>query len=199
VGLHSWFTLFAWTVTKPSHIVNAIRLAWSNRRQLMAISTRDWSGVELLSVPPQQRLFVYGTLMSSARGAYGQVARARLLGEAPHRVAAHTLGELYELGQYPGLVVRDDPNDKTTNVVHGQLVLLPDEKATLSWLDEYEAISTAPHADNEYVRQLRDVTVADGSTVSAWIYVYVKSVAGLARIQGGRWLGTERNDRSQVE
>jgi pyruvate carboxylase len=141
------------------------------------------AAADILRAPAFQRLFVYGTLLSSAVGAYGQAARSRLAKEAPHRVAAHACGQLYELGQYPGLVASASQAD----LVHGQLMLLADQQATLSWLDEYEAISTVPSADNEYVRKLCEVTIAGGLTVSAWTYVYVKSVTNLTRIHDGRW------------
>ena len=146
---------------------------------------------ELLRAPAQQRLFVYGTLMSSAGSDYGQLARARLLQEAPHRFAAQMRGQLYELGQYPGLVASCDAD----NLVHGQLLLLSSPSATLAWLDDYEAISTAPGADNEYVRELRDVTIAGGPCVSSWVYSYVKSVVGLVRLTDGRWQSQGRQQR----
>jgi gamma-glutamylcyclotransferase (GGCT)/AIG2-like uncharacterized protein YtfP len=113
------------------------------------------AGLErLLSAPPTHRLFVYGTLMSRAASDYGSAARTRLIQEAwPYRWAATAQGQLYELGQYPGLIATSAPDD----VVHGELLLLSDPAATLPWLDDYEAISPDPMADNEYVRQIRDV------------------------------------------
>jgi gamma-glutamylcyclotransferase (GGCT)/AIG2-like uncharacterized protein YtfP len=138
---------------------------------------------DLLAASPHRRLFVYGTLMSNAVSDYGQAARDRLVLEAPSRMAAHTCGLLYELGRYPGLVV----NGSTTTVVHGQLLLLADELVTLPWLDDYEAISSAPGADNEYARQLRTVVVPGGTVIAAWVYVYIKPVNGLIPIANGRW------------
>jgi gamma-glutamylcyclotransferase (GGCT)/AIG2-like uncharacterized protein YtfP len=143
---------------------------------------------ELLSAPPQQRLFVYGTLMQAAGSNYGQAARMRLVQEAPQRLVAQTRGQLYELGQYPGLVAGtvDD------SAVHGELMLLRDPAVTLPWLDEYEAISPVEGADNEYARQLREIMLPGGPAVSAWTYVYVKPVRGLRRIVSGRWQSLER-------
>jgi gamma-glutamylcyclotransferase (GGCT)/AIG2-like uncharacterized protein YtfP len=154
----------------------------------------DRTLTDLLSAPPQQRLFVYGTLMSSAGGGYGQPARTRLMQEAPHRVAAQTRGRLYELGQYPGLVAGAGADDNDD--VHGQLLLLPKPLTTLAWLDEYEVISSAPDADNEYVRELRVVTVAGGRSVNAWTYVYIRSTDGLVRLADGRWTASSRQQRT---
>jgi gamma-glutamylcyclotransferase (GGCT)/AIG2-like uncharacterized protein YtfP len=143
------------------------------------------AGLErLLAAPATHRLFVYGTLMSKAVSDYGLVARTRLIRESwPQRWSATTPGQLYELGRYPGLIATETHNE----VVHGELVLLSDPAATLPWLDDYEAISPDPHADNEYVRQLRDVMIVGGPSISAWSYLYVRPVTGLKRIATGRW------------
>ena len=151
----------------------------------MANDSHERVLAEILQAPSQQRLFVYGTLMQAAASDYGLVARRRLVQEAPRRLPARTRGQLYELGQYPGLVDAAT-DDATGDEVHGELMLLRDAPATLAWLDEYEAISPAPDADNEYARQLRAVTVV-GHSVMAWTYVYVKSAQGLARVPSGRW------------
>jgi gamma-glutamylcyclotransferase (GGCT)/AIG2-like uncharacterized protein YtfP len=145
---------------------------------------------EILNAPPERRLFVYGTLMSIAAGDYGQAARLQLRQEAPHRVGAHTFGQLFELGRYPGMVTSTVSDD----VVHGEVLLLTQPQSTLAWLDEYEAISTAPDANNEYVRQTIRVTVPGGMTIGAWAYIYTKPVQGLVRLASGRWRsGTRRS------
>ena len=149
----------------------------------MKMSAEENATAAMLLAPAARRLFGYGTLMSSAEGAYGEAARSRLRREAPLRLPASTRGALYELGRYPGLVDAASADER----VHGQLVLLADAAATLPWLDEYETISAAPDADNEYARRERTVTLASGRTVTAWSYVYIRPVAGLARIPGGRW------------
>jgi gamma-glutamylcyclotransferase (GGCT)/AIG2-like uncharacterized protein YtfP len=138
----------------------------------------------LLSAPPTHRLFVYGTLMSKAASAYGVAARTRLIQEAwPYRWPASSQGQLYELGRYPGLIASSAPDD----VVHGELLLLSDPAATLPWLDDYEAISSDPAADNEYVREIRDVILDGGVRTRAWSYLYVRPATGLRRIVSGRW------------
>jgi gamma-glutamylcyclotransferase (GGCT)/AIG2-like uncharacterized protein YtfP len=148
-------------------------------------SARACSGIEQIrSAPATHRMFVYGTLMASAVSDYGLAARTRLIREASSkRWAATTQGHLYELGRYPGLVTGTG-----AGLVHGELFLLSNPTATLPWLDEYEAISLAPRADDEYVRELIDVIVLGGPTLSAWTYRYVRSTTGLKRIASGRWV-----------
>jgi gamma-glutamylcyclotransferase (GGCT)/AIG2-like uncharacterized protein YtfP len=123
-------------------------------------------------------IFVYGTLLSSARHPMGaRLAReARLLGEATIR------GRLYSLGRYPGLVESADPAD----VVHGELYALNGPAATLAWLDAYEGISSNA-ARNEYERCERVARLASGTNVTAWVYLYRAPVTGRAAIAGGRW------------
>jgi gamma-glutamylcyclotransferase (GGCT)/AIG2-like uncharacterized protein YtfP len=147
------------------------------------LNKRIASMKDLLALPPEARLFVYGTLMTTAEGAFGQAARSRLGWDQPDRLTATVRGHIYELGKYPGLVPAEG-----ADVVHGQLMRLADPLRTLSWLDEYEEISTVPGADNDYARELLDVTVDGGPTLSAWVYIYRKPLAGLQRVTGGRWL-----------
>jgi gamma-glutamylcyclotransferase (GGCT)/AIG2-like uncharacterized protein YtfP len=165
-----------------------------NERDSAMVSESEKLISDVLGAEPQQRLFVYGTLMSTAAAEYGLKARSRLLLEAPNRLPAQTSGQLYELGRYPGLVINTPGisgsaanTTGTTDIVHGQLMVLADPAVTLAWLDEYEAISPEPGADNEYARCLQTVTITGGRTLRAWTYIYLKSVQGLARVAGGLW------------
>jgi gamma-glutamylcyclotransferase (GGCT)/AIG2-like uncharacterized protein YtfP len=155
----------------------------------------------VLAAPASHRLFVYGTLLSTAGGDYGHVARSRLLRDAPLRLPARTPGQLYELGDYPGLVAPAaadaSATDAVADMVYGQLLVLANPAVTWPWLDDYEMISTDPVADNEYARVEREVSLtggkATGTTVRAWVYVYLKPVTGLHRFADGRWQArTER-------
>jgi gamma-glutamylcyclotransferase (GGCT)/AIG2-like uncharacterized protein YtfP len=126
------------------------------------------------------RLFVYGTLM---RGFDHPMARllaghADFLGEATWR------GQLVLVKHYPGLLLSDVPSDR----VHGELFQLrvPDE--LLREFDMYEACGEGFPEPTEYLRQLVDVTGADGVTAPAWTYIYNWPVTGLPRIESGRFL-----------
>ena len=126
------------------------------------------------------RLFVYGTLM---RGFDHPMAKllsrsADFLGEATCR------GRLYLIKHYPGLVLSDHVDD----IVFGELYRLRDRDALLGEFDMYEACGPGFQAPTEYLRQMLNVTLGDGSASEAWTYVYNWPIAGLPRIASGRFL-----------
>jgi gamma-glutamylcyclotransferase (GGCT)/AIG2-like uncharacterized protein YtfP len=130
------------------------------------------------------RLFVYGTLLSTACHPMGVRLRreARLLGEAS------LPGRLYSLGRYPGLVEAPHIRSLAQSLVYGELYALATPAVTLGWLDAYEGI--VPHQSDRspYARVERPVHLPSGGTVSAWVYVYLRSVRGRPVVSGGRWL-----------
>ena len=126
------------------------------------------------------RLFVYGTLM---RGFDHPMAKllsvnADFLGEARCR------GRLYLIKHYPGLVLSEDPAD----VVFGELFRLRDRDALLREFDMYEACGEGFPQPTEYLRQMLSLTLADGSAMDAWTYVYNWVAAKLPRIASGKFL-----------
>jgi gamma-glutamylcyclotransferase (GGCT)/AIG2-like uncharacterized protein YtfP len=129
-------------------------------------------------------LFVYGTLMGSARSDYGRDERERL-----HRIsrsfgAATLQGRLYDLGAYPGLAASRDPGD----LVHGEVLRLTAPAEVFAWLDAYEGI-VAGDARNEYERVLAPARLEGGTLVSVWVYRYVRDVSHLRWLRDGRWDG----------
>lgn len=126
------------------------------------------------------RLFVYGTLM---RGFDHPMARL-LAGHAEFVSEATCRGQLFLIKHYPGLVLSDAASD----LVHGELFHLrvPDE--LLGELDMYEACGEGFPEPTEYLRQLIDVALPDGTTGNAWTYIYNWPVTGLPRIASGRFL-----------
>jgi gamma-glutamylcyclotransferase (GGCT)/AIG2-like uncharacterized protein YtfP len=128
------------------------------------------------------RLFVYGTLM---RGFDHPMAKllsrsADFIGEAKCR------GRLYLIKHYPGLVLSDEPDD----VVFGELYRLRARDELLGEFDMYEACGPGFKAPTEYVRQMLNVSLEDGSADEAWTYVYNWPVTGLPRIVSGKFLET---------
>ena len=126
------------------------------------------------------RLFVYGTLM---RGFDHPMAKllsrsADFVGEAQCR------GRLYLIKHYPGLVLSDDAGD----IVFGEVYRLRDRDALLGEFDMYEACGAGFPEPTEYVRQMLNVTLADGSVSEAWTYIYNWPVTNLPRIASGRFL-----------
>jgi gamma-glutamylcyclotransferase (GGCT)/AIG2-like uncharacterized protein YtfP len=126
------------------------------------------------------RLFVYGTLM---RGFDHPMARllsrsADFIGEGRCR------GRLYLVKHYPGLVLSDD----STEVVFGEVYRLRASDELLREFDMYEACGEGFPPPTEYVRQLLQVTLHDGSASEAWTYIYNWPVTRLPRIASGRFL-----------
>lgn len=129
-----------------------------------------------------ERLFVYGTLMrgSSHPMARALEAHANCLGEARYN------GRLYLVESYPGVVESPDPGD----VVFGDVFALR-EAGILDKLDEYEGCGPDAAQPAEYRRQVEHVTLADGSSVEAWVYIYNWPVETLTRIASGRFGAAE--------
>jgi gamma-glutamylcyclotransferase (GGCT)/AIG2-like uncharacterized protein YtfP len=133
----------------------------------------------------EPHLFVYGTLMSTAPGAFGKAMRERLQREAKLLGPAMIRGRLYDLGRYPALVDSDDPAD----LVHGEVLALHEPRKSFAWLDRYEGIVPGHHGQNEYQRGERAVRLASGAEITAWVYLCSKSVVHAPRIACGRWSG----------
>ena len=125
-------------------------------------------------------LFVYGTLLSAAGHSMGARLRrqARLVGEASIR------GRLYSLGRYPGLVEIGDADEW----VRGELYALARPASALAWLDAYEGIVPGATAKSAYERVERPVRLGAGEVVTAWVYLYRKSVRMRPPILGGCWI-----------
>jgi gamma-glutamylcyclotransferase (GGCT)/AIG2-like uncharacterized protein YtfP len=108
-------------------------------------------------------LFVYGTLRRRSRHPMAQ----RLAGSARHVGAAKIAGRLYDLGRFPGLKEPRSPHDW----VHGDVYDLGDNSdITLQEMDAYENAESPP--PTPYQRQLASVLLADGHTITAWVYWY---------------------------
>lgn len=129
-------------------------------------------------------LFVYGTLMSAAASALGRAQRQRLAREGRLLGVATTAGRLVDLGRYPGLVSPEQPGD----VVHGEVLELADPQRSLRWLDDYEGIFPGDHAHNEYARDEREVVLATGDRILAWVYLYRQPITSAKLIASGSWL-----------
>jgi gamma-glutamylcyclotransferase (GGCT)/AIG2-like uncharacterized protein YtfP len=114
------------------------------------------------------RLFAYGTLREPGR-------LAALLGPGVrwHALGPATIdGQLYDAGRYPAL--RRDPGPRAA--IAGELIEF-DDPAVFGRLDAYEGVG-----DGLY-RRCAAVVTHRGHPVTAWVYVYGRSVAGLRRIR----------------
>jgi len=119
-------------------------------------------------------IFVYGGLMR------GFDLHHHLTGTA-FVCAATARGKLYAVGAYPGMVDGE-------GTVHGELYLSDDPAVVLEVLDEVEGYDPLDYAAaNEYVRVKRIVRTEDGRDITAWLYLYNRTVSGLELIAGGDW------------
>jgi gamma-glutamylcyclotransferase (GGCT)/AIG2-like uncharacterized protein YtfP len=113
-------------------------------------------------------LFVYGTLHPDrAPAEIADIAR-RL-----EFVSAGTLrGRLYDLGDYPGLILDDAPEAPT---ISGEIFAVPDGD-TLAAIDAYEQFRPADPPNSLFDRTHAVVTLPDGSQQSCWVYVYNRDI-----------------------
>ncbi len=109
-------------------------------------------------------LFVYGTLNPDRAPdeISGAVKRLRRIGNGTIR------GKLYDLGDYPAVVVEQN----TRNKVEGSVFALPDDPQTLAKLDEYEEFRPSDPRNSLFVRAKRTVTLANGRRRRCWVYLY---------------------------
>lgn len=128
-------------------------------------------------------LFVYGTLMTRARGMLGASQRARLGLKGTSLGDATIAGRLVNIGTYPGLLEPTAAGD----VVHGELFRLDRPEEVISWLDSYESVSPEPAPDDEYARVLTPARLATGEAVMAWVYRYRRTTSDYPAIPSGRW------------
>jgi gamma-glutamylcyclotransferase (GGCT)/AIG2-like uncharacterized protein YtfP len=134
----------------------------------------------------KQRIFVYGTLRKDfEHEMYHVLARtAKFVGDAV------TYGELYELGEYPGLLL----NGETSDEVLGELYELNsgDVETTLRLLDSYEECGPDDPQPHEYLRQLINVKLRGHATEKAWAYVLRNRPKDKERIVSGNYLTWRR-------
>ena len=127
-----------------------------------------------------QYLFVYGTL----RRAGGHPMHQLLASQSRFVGMAHYQGRLYQVSYYPGVVA----SATTTDRVVGEVYQLLQPEHILALLDNYEACAAEFPAPHEYRRQVQQVTLENGASVSAWLYLYNHDTTGLTRITSGDFL-----------
>ncbi|HAV64185.1 MAG TPA: gamma-glutamylcyclotransferase, partial [Verrucomicrobiales bacterium] len=113
-------------------------------------------------------LFVYGTLRRDG----GHEMSRFLAAHAEHLGPATFQGRMYRISWYPGVVPSADPADR----VHGDLFELGDAATALPKLDDFEGVGPGHVKPQEYIRRPECVTLPDGRSVTAWIYVFNRPV-----------------------
>ena len=123
--------------------------------------------------------FVYGTLMQGESN-HPVVARHGLVSVQPGSIR----GVLYDTGQgYPAM--RRSQGDQR---VQGEVIVPRDLEAATQSMDALEGYAGPGDPGNLYEREQVEVTLdADGSTCTAWVYVYARELPEQARIASGSW------------
>lgn len=149
----------------------------------------------MVDKPGSLNLFVYGTLRDDPANEMFQVLarNAEVLGEAT------VTGRLYDLGEYPGLVLSSERTDR----VKGELYRLNEATAgnTLSVLDDFEGMGPSDPPPHEYRRSLVTAYLTDGRSMTAWAYILDRPATSLPRIMSGdfsEWRSSRRQERSST-
>ena len=125
-------------------------------------------------------LFVYGTLRQNANHPMHQ----QLATHARFVAMAYYQARLYQVSYYPGAV----PSSLASDQVIGELYQLLQPEQLLPLLDNYEECGEGFAQPQEYRRELQQVTLEDGASVSAWVYIYNRDTSALQQIQSGDFL-----------
>ncbi len=125
-------------------------------------------------------LFVYGTLRRTADHVMHQV----LKNQAEWVSEGSVPGKLYLVDWYPAFVPASQQDER----VLGEVYFLMSPEKTFAELDPYEGYYPDDEAHSDYLRQQNTIQLNDGSTVTAWIYVYNLPVIGLPQITSGDFM-----------
>jgi len=89
-------------------------------------------------------------------------------------------GILYDVGEYPGLVI---PND-AEHYTYGSVFKLRHPEENLRVIDDYEGFGTEQEQPNLYIRVIKPIETA-GGIINAWIYLYNLPITNLPQITSG--------------
>jgi len=140
--------------------------------------------------PSSHLLFTYGTLMLTT-GIPAVDDAMRAAGASLGR--AYVMGDLYDLGEYPGAVPitleGDAALEEDTPKVWGHLLSLKDPAALFAVIDAYEGFDPGNIMASEFVRAETGVYLAGAERAApAQVYWYNFPVGGRAPIPSGDYL-----------
>jgi gamma-glutamylcyclotransferase (GGCT)/AIG2-like uncharacterized protein YtfP len=133
---------------------------------------------------PDEFLFVYGTL----RQEFALPVHDLMKQHCRFHGQGSIYGHLYQVDDYPGVIT--PPHCRSR--VHGELYRIIDKDELFLLLDDYEQCSAKYPKPHEYVRTQVDMATNSGDVSKAWIYIYNRAVAGLARIPSGDYISHVR-------
>lgn len=127
-------------------------------------------------------LFVYGTLMTP----FNNQMALKLRREATFIGKAFARGLLFDLGDYPGMVL----SHSKSGIVYGEVFFLDDNLKLLKILDAYEGIGKSTYAkQDEYRRDVITVTLVTSlNKFDAFAYIYNLSHEGKKHVVSGNYL-----------
>jgi gamma-glutamylcyclotransferase (GGCT)/AIG2-like uncharacterized protein YtfP len=117
-------------------------------------------------------LFVYGSLMQGFP-LHHLLQRVRFIGTGT------VPGRLLSLGEFPGLL------EDSLQRVHGELYQAERPEALWCLLDEAEGFNPRSIGQSLFVREVTDVSMADGTVTRAWVYRYNGPLDGATPIPSG--------------
>jgi gamma-glutamylcyclotransferase (GGCT)/AIG2-like uncharacterized protein YtfP len=124
-------------------------------------------------------IFVYGTLLKQFNNEVLKPIQAYLHVAGSGSIKA----ELYNLGEYPGLV----ESASASQIVKGEVYNIQEPGKVFEVLDEYEG--------DEYKRKRKLVRLNDSKTIRCWVYVYRQKLSPEhKRIMNGDYLAFIRNE-----
>lgn len=105
---------------------------------------------------------------------------ARFIGDAT------VPGRLFDLGDYPGMIIADEGR------VLGEVYEFDPAHwgHVITRLDEYEGCSASDPEPHEYRREVVNARLSTGETIPTWAYVLNRWPAGLPEIKSGNYLAS---------
>lgn len=125
-------------------------------------------------------LFVYGTLLDP-QNPVGEYLRSN----AEFYADGYFMGKLYDLGDYPGAVESNNPEDK----VYGTVFVLKNAESIFRILDEYEETGDQFAKPNEFIRTKTEIVTGKNEKLLCWVYLYNRSTENLLPIKTWRISG----------
>lgn len=123
-------------------------------------------------------LFVYGTLLLADNEFANYLTR-----NATFCCKGTIQGKLYDVGNYPALVVNDAGNYD----ISGTVYRLHSVDEVLKYLDPYEGFGEGEELPYLFIREGLPIQTDQG-IMTCWVYLYNRSITGLTEIATGDYI-----------